>query len=179
MERFEGRVGVVTGGASGIGFAICQRFAAEGMKVVVADVEEAALEKAVHSLTDAGYDALGVRCDVRDQASVDALRNASLSRFGVGHVVCNDAGVGAGGSGLSFDILKEQMLAAGLPFEETPLEEVADTVFRGIRDRKFWMLPASERADEQIRTRAQSMLDRENPQYMIEKRPPAAGGIKD
>ncbi len=77
----------------------------------------------------------------------------------------------------TFEALREQMLAAGLPFEETPLEEVADCVVRGIRGERFWMLPASERTDAAIRARAQSMLERSDPDYMIEKRPPAAGGL--
>ena len=81
------------------------------------------------------------------------------------------------GPRVSFEALREQMLAAGLPFAETPLEEVADGVVRGIREQRFWMLPASERTDDAIRARARSMLERSDPDYMLEKRPPAAGGL--
>jgi NAD(P)-dependent dehydrogenase (short-subunit alcohol dehydrogenase family) len=77
----------------------------------------------------------------------------------------------------TYDDLKQQMLEAGIAFEETPLDEVADAVVRGIREERFWMLPASERADQMIRTRADSMLGRTNPDYMLDQRPPAAGGL--
>ena len=63
------------------------------------------------------------------------------------------------------------------PFEETSLAEVAACVVRGLREERFWMLPASERTDAAIQARARSMLERSNPDYMLEKRPPAAGGL--
>jgi hypothetical protein len=77
----------------------------------------------------------------------------------------------------TFEGLREQMQAAGLPFAETPLSEVADAVVRGIREERFWMLPACERTDAAIRARAQSMLERSQPDYMTQQRPPAAGGL--
>jgi NAD(P)-dependent dehydrogenase (short-subunit alcohol dehydrogenase family) len=99
MDSFEGKVAVVTGGASGIGLALARRFGSEGMKVVVADVEADALDAAVKSLGDElGADAvLGVPTDVRDPDAVDALRDATFERFGTAHVVCNNAGVAVGG----------------------------------------------------------------------------------
>ncbi len=299
MQELRGRVAVVTGAASGIGYAMAQRFGEEGMKVVLADVEEPVLEKAERALADAGHEVLGVVCDVRTWDSVEALAQAALGRFGAVHVVCNNAGVGGGGQGhmwehdltdwewamgvnvmgvvhgirafvpilleqgdeghvvntssgnggisplpgtpiysasksavtvmteclhgqlaavtdkvkasvlypgpswmrtgifssdrnrpadlpqsrprtgerITFDSMKQQMLDAGLPFQETPLEDGADLVVRGIREERFWMLPASEGADEAIRTRAKSMLERANPDYMLAQRPPAAGGL--
>src|SRR5690606_31800174 len=63
MQDFEGRVAVVTGAASGIGFALAERFAAEGMKVVLADVEDAALDAAVQQLRRQEREAIGVRTD--------------------------------------------------------------------------------------------------------------------
>ena len=299
MKQLRGRVAVVTGGASGIGLAMARRFGEEGMRVALADVEEAALEKAARELALAGIDAAPVVCDVRSWNSVAALADAVLARFGAVHVVCNNAGVGSGSQGPmwehdlndwawslgvnvmgvvhgirafvpillrqgdeghvvntssgnggisplpgtpiyaaskgavtliseclygqlaavgdrvkvsvlypgpnwmrtgiwssernrpselaqarpvagprpTFEALKQQMQAAGIPFQETPLEEVADCVVRGIREERFWMLPASERTDAAIRARAQSMLERSQPDYMIEKRPPAAGGL--
>jgi len=89
-----GRVAVVTGAASGIGLGLAERFAAEGMRVVMADVEEPALAKAAAGLAEAGAAVLPVATDVADRAAVDALREAALSAFGAVHVVCNNAGVG-------------------------------------------------------------------------------------
>src|ERR1700733_90254 len=92
-----GRVAVVTGAASGIGQGLCARFAAEGMSVVMADVEEPALAKAAAELaariaeTNGGASVLPA---VSDRAAVEALRDAALSAFGAVHVVCNNAGVG-------------------------------------------------------------------------------------
>jgi NAD(P)-dependent dehydrogenase (short-subunit alcohol dehydrogenase family) len=97
MRELTGKVAVVTGGASGIGRALSLRFAAEGMRVVVGDVEKAALDAVVAELGDAGADVLGVLTDVSDAAQVAALADATIERFGVVHVVCNNAGVGAGG----------------------------------------------------------------------------------
>jgi NAD(P)-dependent dehydrogenase (short-subunit alcohol dehydrogenase family) len=89
-----GRVAVVTGAASGIGLGLSERFAAEGMHVVMADVEEPALSKAASALADKGASVLPVLTDVADRASVDALRDSTVSAFGAVHVVCNNAGVG-------------------------------------------------------------------------------------
>jgi NAD(P)-dependent dehydrogenase (short-subunit alcohol dehydrogenase family) len=90
----KGRVAVITGAASGIGLGLSERFAAEGMHVVMADVEEPALRKAAGELTGAGASVLPVVTDVSDRAAVDALRDAALSAYGAVHVVCNNAGVG-------------------------------------------------------------------------------------
>lgn len=89
-----GRVAVVTGAASGIGRGLAERFAAEGMHVVMADVEEPALAKAAAELAGNGASVLPVVTDVSDRAAVEALRDAALSAFGAVHVVCNNAGVG-------------------------------------------------------------------------------------
>jgi NAD(P)-dependent dehydrogenase (short-subunit alcohol dehydrogenase family) len=89
-----GRVAVVTGAASGIGLGLAHRFAAEGLHVVMADVEEPALAKAAASVAESGASVLPVTTDVADLPAVEALRDAALSRFGAVHVVCNNAGVG-------------------------------------------------------------------------------------
>jgi NAD(P)-dependent dehydrogenase (short-subunit alcohol dehydrogenase family) len=89
-----GRVAVVTGAASGIGLGLAERFAAEGMHVVMADVEEPALTKAASALADAGASVLPVATDVASLAAVEALRDSALAAFGAVHVVCNNAGVG-------------------------------------------------------------------------------------
>jgi len=89
-----GRVAVVTGAASGIGLGLSERFAAEGMHVVMADVEEPALSKAAADLRERGASVLPVVTDVADRTAVEALRDAAVSAFGAVHVLCNNAGVG-------------------------------------------------------------------------------------
>lgn len=96
MDQFEGKVAVVTGAASGIGRALIDRFAAAGMKVVLADVEEEALAKAEAEVQTTGAETLSVVTDVADRPSVDALNAAAVDRFGAVHVLCNNAGVSGG-----------------------------------------------------------------------------------
>ncbi|MBK5224666.1 MAG: SDR family NAD(P)-dependent oxidoreductase [Acidimicrobiia bacterium] len=93
MDQLEGRVAVITGGASGMGLAFARRFAAEGMHLVLADVEAPALDAAVAELGAEGAEAFGVVTDVSDAAAMDRLRDAVLDRYGAVHVVCNNAGV--------------------------------------------------------------------------------------
>ena len=97
MEDLQGKVAVITGGASGIGRAVARRAAAEGMKVVIADIEEGALKQAERELTSQGTDAIAVATDVADAASVRELRERALRRYGAVHLVHNNAGVGGGG----------------------------------------------------------------------------------
>ncbi len=97
MREFTGKTAFVTGGASGIGLALGQAFAKAGMKVMLADVEAAALASAVESLKREGAEARGVGCDVADAASVDRAAQATFDAFGKVHVLCNNAGVAAGG----------------------------------------------------------------------------------
>jgi NAD(P)-dependent dehydrogenase (short-subunit alcohol dehydrogenase family) len=93
MKEFSGRVAVITGAASGIGLAMARRFAAEGMRLVLADVEEPALVAAVHELTSLGAEVVGVPTDVADHESVVNLRDRAFEAFGSVHVLCNNAGV--------------------------------------------------------------------------------------
>ena len=290
MQRLEGRVAVVTGAASGIGRAMAERFAKEGMRVVLADVEEPALDKTVGELRADGLEVTGVPTDVRKYESVEALRDATLAGFGAVHVVCNNAGIGAGAEGPIWEhelndwrwalevnlwgvihginafvpVMLEQgdeghvvntssgnggvaplhttpeyavtksavvtlteclygqldaagapvgasvlfpgpnmlrtglfeswrnrpdelakerprrtpyttleqyerlMAEAGAEVQYTPVEEVAGRVVEAVRAGEFWILPPSERTDEQIRARADSMLARANPTYLKE-----------
>src|SRR5262245_27172514 len=96
MQEFAGKVAVVTGGASGIGRALGARLARAGMKVVLADVETKALERAAAEVAaETRADVSGVACDVTRLESVEALERSVVERHGRVHVLCNNAGVGA------------------------------------------------------------------------------------
>jgi NAD(P)-dependent dehydrogenase (short-subunit alcohol dehydrogenase family) len=95
MELGVGDVAVVTGAASGIGFALADRFAREGMHVVLADIEAHALAQARERIAAHGVEVVDVVTDVSDEEAVNRLAEATLARFGAVHVVCNNAGVGS------------------------------------------------------------------------------------
>ena len=97
MQDLHGKVVVVTGGASGIGHALARRFASEGARIVLGDVEAAALDLAVGELRAAGAEVEGFVTDVTDPAQMQALADATIARFGAVDVFCNNAGVGGGG----------------------------------------------------------------------------------
>jgi NAD(P)-dependent dehydrogenase (short-subunit alcohol dehydrogenase family) len=290
METFAGRVAVVTGGAGGIGRALGERFARAGMKVVLADLDPRPLADAVEEIRSGGHDAIGVETDVSDRASVDDLRDRAYAEFGAVHVLCNNAGVGAGaegkiwdhtdndwGWGLSVNLwgvihgiqafvpamlargdeghvvntssgnggiapltstaiyattkaavttlsevlwgqlrsvesrigvsvlfpgpkvlrtgllesaskrperwanatprttpfttiesFEARMRAAGIEPDYTPVEAVAEEALAGIRENRFWILPASDRTDDKLRARTASLLDRSEPTYLEE-----------
>jgi len=293
MKDFAGRVAVITGGAGGIGREIALRLGAEGMKIVIADVEAPILDKTLGVLAERGVEALGHQTDVGDYDSVVALRDATLDRFGAVHVVCNNAGVGSGGQshawehelndwnwcinvnvmgvvhgmnaflpwmiengdeghivntsshnggffplpnttiyattkaavvtmtevvwaqlrqveskvsasvlfpsgrqpgllntgiwrsgrnrpdsfaqqnpsqepeGKAMDDYIAQMEAAGRPIVFAPLEEIADQLVEGIQRDQFWIHPPSDEHDASIRERAESMVARGTPDYML------------
>jgi NAD(P)-dependent dehydrogenase (short-subunit alcohol dehydrogenase family) len=98
MKDFKGKVAVITGGASGIGRGIAERCVREGMKVVLADIEEADLARAESELKNAGGSVLAVRTDVSKRSDVERLAQKALEAFGQVHLLFNNAGVGAGGT---------------------------------------------------------------------------------
>jgi NAD(P)-dependent dehydrogenase (short-subunit alcohol dehydrogenase family) len=97
MQDLSGKTAFITGGASGIGYAMAQAFAGEGMKVMIADIEADALAKAVAALQGQGLRAEGVQTDVTSRQSVRDAAQRTLEAFGKVHLVCNNAGVGTGG----------------------------------------------------------------------------------
>jgi NAD(P)-dependent dehydrogenase (short-subunit alcohol dehydrogenase family) len=93
VDPFAGRVAVVTGAGSGIGRALALALAREGARLVVADVDAAALADTRQAIVRQGGEALTVRTDVADLAQVQALADQAFARFGAVHVLCNNAGV--------------------------------------------------------------------------------------
>jgi len=102
MQELTGRIAVVTGGASGIGRGIVEALLHEGARVVIADVEAPVLEQTVAELSARG-DVSGVRTDVSDTASVEALADSVFDRYGACHLLFNNAGVTSGGGGLPWE----------------------------------------------------------------------------
>ena len=98
MKEFQGRVAVVTGAASGIGRALADRCCGEGMQVVLADSNEPALRRAERELRDQGATIHAAPTDVSQLRDVEALASTTLSAFGAVHLLCNNAGVNAGGA---------------------------------------------------------------------------------
>jgi NAD(P)-dependent dehydrogenase (short-subunit alcohol dehydrogenase family) len=99
MRDFEGKVAVITGGASGMGKAFAERFAREGVKIVLADVEEEALNATVQEMQQAEYDIVGVLADVSSAQAIEELAEKTLETYGKVHLLFNNAGVGGGGEG--------------------------------------------------------------------------------
>ena len=107
-KRLEGRVAIVTGGGHGIGRAYARRLADEGAKVVIAEIDESAACGVADELTSAGFEAIAVRTDVADPASVAAMAQAAVSRFGRIDVLVNNAAI-----------------FATIPMSRAPFDEIA------------------------------------------------------
>ena len=97
MKDLRDKVAFVTGGASGLGLGMAKAFGREGMKVMIADIDQPALARAVQELQDSQVRAEGVICDVGSRASLREAALKTIAAFGKVHVVCNNAGVAAGG----------------------------------------------------------------------------------
>jgi NAD(P)-dependent dehydrogenase (short-subunit alcohol dehydrogenase family) len=106
MKQFNGKVAVVTGAASGMGRAFAERLASEGMRVVLADVEQSALDRAVSELSANGYTVRAQLTDVTRPEQVERLAQETVNAFGAVHVLCNNAGVN-GGRGHARSVLSE------------------------------------------------------------------------
>lgn len=114
-RRFAGKVAVITGAATGIGAATARRFAAEGAKLVLGDINEAGAQGLAEELTKSGATVHFVRTDVRDAAQVDALMQAAVDRHGVLNIVFNNAGIGAYGKTPDLDLeVWQQVIAVDL-----------------------------------------------------------------
>jgi NAD(P)-dependent dehydrogenase (short-subunit alcohol dehydrogenase family) len=288
MQTLAGRVAVITGGAGGLGRALGQRFAREGMRVVLADVQAEPLEAMAAELRGEGLEVTGVVADVTSFESVLALRDATLQTYGAVHVVCNNAGIGAGAEGpiwehemndwrwalavnvwgiihginafvptilaqgdeghivntssgnggitplpstpqyaatkaavvtiteclygqlqdatdkvgasvlfpgphmlrtglfeswrsrpaefakerprqtpyITYDEMEQMMKAAGVDVAYTPVEEVAERVVEALYAGTFWIHPDNQNSDDQLRARTDSILKRQNPDYL-------------
>lgn len=97
MQDFEGRTAVITGGASGMGFAMAESFARVGMNIVLADVEARALKDAAERIEALGATAVAVQADVSDEADMDHLHDIVSEQFGGPDILCLNAGVAGGG----------------------------------------------------------------------------------
>ena len=95
MNKFEGKTAVITGAASGIGKAMAERFAQEKMQVVLADIEEEALEKTIENLRQYQHRVIGVKTDVLVEESIKELFAKATAEYGNIHILCNNAGIGA------------------------------------------------------------------------------------
>src|SRR5512135_3008238 len=106
METFEGGVAVVTGGASGLGLAMAQRFADAGMNVVIGDIEAEPLAMAEAAIAAKGVKVLPKRTDVAKAEDVESLAETAYRQFGKVNILCNNAGVG-GSPGAMWELSAE------------------------------------------------------------------------
>jgi NAD(P)-dependent dehydrogenase (short-subunit alcohol dehydrogenase family) len=104
MKEFQGKVAVITGGASGIGRSMAERFAEEGMKIVLADIEFEALRKAEAEMKADGAEVIAVQCDISKAHDVKMLAQKTVDAYDTAHILCNNAGVGISGYTWEIDL---------------------------------------------------------------------------
>jgi len=147
MKLEAGKVAVVTGTASGIGLALAlaERFAHDGLNVVLADVEEAALASAAERIGALGVETLAVPTDVGDNETVEALAGAAVDRFGSVRVVCNNAGVNSRADPWFGPLSAwDWVLGVNLWGVIHGPAAIADVVAEAIVSDRFWILPHPE-----------------------------------
>jgi NAD(P)-dependent dehydrogenase (short-subunit alcohol dehydrogenase family) len=127
MRQFEGKTAVVTGAASGMGYAFAERFAAEGMNVVLADIETDALNAAVVRLEQQERNVVGVQVNTMQRDTLESVRDQAIDRYGKIHVLCNNAGVTS---------RRDGGLGAGTG--SVPVWEVPDSTWDWVMGVNFW-----------------------------------------
>ncbi len=127
MRDFAGKTAVVTGAASGMGLAFAERFAAEGMKVVLADIETDALNAAVTRLEQQERNVIGVEVNTMQRETLERVRDQAIERYGKIHVLCNNAGVTS---------RRDGGLGAGTG--AVPVWEVPDSTWEWVMGVNFW-----------------------------------------
>ena len=127
MRDFAGKTAVVTGAASGMGLAFAERFAAEGMNVVLADIESEALSAAVLKLEQQERNVIGVEVNTMQRDTLERLRDETIDRFGNIHVLCNNAGVTSRQDG-----------GLGAGTGSLPVWEVPDSTWDWVMGVNFW-----------------------------------------
>ena len=126
MREFAGKTAVVTGGASGIGLAMVERFSSEGMNVVLADIQEDALQAQVQRLQQEERSVMGVVVDAMQRETLESVRDQTIERFGNIHILCNNAGV------FSFQD------AMGLGDDAINIWDVEDSIWEWVIGVNFW-----------------------------------------
>lgn len=127
MREFTGKTAVVTGAASGMGLAFAQRFAAEGMNVVLADIEEEALNAELTRLRQAERNVLGVVVNTMRREALEELRDRTIAEFGNVHILVNNAGVAGG-----------QDVGLNADGSIRPAWDVPDSTWEWIMGVNFW-----------------------------------------
>lgn len=127
MREFTDKTAVVTGAASGMGYAFAERFAAEGMNVVLADIETDALKAAVVQLQQQERNVIGVEVNTMRRETLESLRDQAIDRFGAIHVLCNNAGVASRQDG-----------GLGAGTGQLPVWEVPDSTWDWVMGVNFW-----------------------------------------
>ena len=134
MKEFEGKTAVVTGAASGIGLGLVEKFSKERMNVVMADVEEEALDKAVEEMKECQYKVYGIKTDVMVKESMEELFIKSKEEYGKIHILCNNAGIGANSGNKAIWEVEKNAAACDLIGSNSFSGECTDSNITAIQD---------------------------------------------